>query len=185
MIRLHFFGAMFSLLFVGPSFAQTTDIQEALGNPYVASALELVELMRSGDVAIDQDDLFAQILTRAEGARNSDLIIESQILSEVYDPTLLEQRFFSLPRVEEWPSISVGARMLVAASIIDVVDQLEEQGVEPSVESMLEAVGPSLYLMLASAADEASVEQPQIDVVSVRRAGVWFFSLGWPFCCAE
>lgn len=82
--------------------------------------------------------------------------------------------------------LSAGAYLLLIAGVVDASAELKKIGIEPTYESLLAALQFPLYLTLGAAEEEAKKNnRDTIDSISIRRGGVWFFSLGWPFCCAE
>jgi hypothetical protein len=77
-----------------------------------------------------------------------------------------------------------GAYAVLLGSIVDAAPRLQEMGVEASPDALLQELELPLYLTLGAAQKEAADAGGEIDAIAVRRGGVRFFSLGWPFCCA-
>ncbi len=74
--------------------------------------------------------------------------------------------------------------MSIMANVVDASDELQRQGIEPG--ELYEALQYSLYLTLGGAQLDAGLRnQTSVDAITLKRAGVRFFSLGWPFCCAD
>jgi hypothetical protein len=74
-----------------------------------------------------------------------------------------------------------GAYAVLLGGIIDAAPELAAEGIEPTPEALLEALRLSLYLTLVSAQQEGSTGE--IDSLAIRRGGLRFFSLAWPFSC--
>jgi len=82
--------------------------------------------------------------------------------------------------------LSMGARFVLAGGIVDAVPVLKEKGIQPTPEALERELAFPLYLTLGAGQEVAKESGvAQLDAISIRRGGVWFFSLGWPFCCAE
>ncbi|MFB9151649.1 hypothetical protein [Roseovarius ramblicola] len=167
--------------------AQDNELPGALDNPYVTAALEITDLIETGDIQINKDDAVAEIQRRLDASQGDFGNLEKALTPSFLSLSEINEVSDQLPPLEELPPVSMGVRLLIAGSVLDQVSELQELGVEPNVEGMLPILGPSLYITLASAALEVNAENPEptIDVVAVRRGGIRFFSLGWPFCCSH
>jgi hypothetical protein len=125
----------------------------------------------------DFEDKFNLFLARMETDR----------LDQQLSPDFIKENWAKLPPVlTPERALSPGARLTLAGSVVDAADRLSAQGVPPDPAAIEKALRFPLFITLGSAQQEATQRgQEQIDATAIKRGGVWLFSLGWPFCCAD
>jgi hypothetical protein len=159
-------------------FPNLTDQQKQ----YAESMTVLLDRWNDGKLKFEKtvamQDVFAKRFDEFVG-RASSGGIESVIPAD-----FIQANWKALPdTLEKEKPLSNGATYLLVGAIIDAAPRLAEVGVNPDPDSLLGALEFPLYITLAAAQKEATGNE--VDSVAVRRGGLWFFSLGWPFCCAE
>jgi hypothetical protein len=180
-----FFAAV-AVFFAAPhARAQEQHPIEALSNnPYALTLFEILARWDSGALTLEKSSAAADFERRLEnyGALPNDRFVVERWFSR---EAILEQ-WYQLPEtLRPELRLSAGAKLLLAAAVVDKSADLE-RFVGPYADDLQAALASSLYITLAAAQQEA-LEQGKalIDATAVRRAGVRFFSLGWPFCCAD
>jgi hypothetical protein len=108
-------------------------------------------------------------------------------LEKIIPLDFIEANWDRLPEtVKSEQPLSRGAYQVLIGGIVDAAPQLLERGIEAKPAALVAELGFPLFVTLAAAQEEAkSAGTEQTDSVAIRRGGLWFFSLGWPFCCAE
>ncbi|MCO5160030.1 MAG: hypothetical protein M9939_02760 [Mesorhizobium sp.] len=164
---------------IAQSRVELTDLQTA----YAEAAGSLFELWNKKEIKIDRTDFDKEFATRFEGflARQKSDPLESAISAEFIAMNSKILPNVLVPELQ----LSPGAKLTLIGSIVDAAPILSEKGIEPTVSSLQTALSFSLFAALGAAQEDAKKSgDDQIEAVNVRRGGVWFFSMGWPFCCA-
>jgi hypothetical protein len=87
--------------------------------------------------------------------------------------------------VPELP-LSKGAQMILAGSLLDAAKLIGANNSDSKLEQLNNSIQFPLLITLTAAQEEAKeAGDTEITAIAIRRGGLWFFSLGWPFCCAE
>jgi hypothetical protein len=153
-------------------------------NPYALAMLEVLDRWDSGTLEFSKaaaEPEFERRLDKYKALPSDRFVVERWFTVE----EILDQ-WKQLPdTLKPELKLSTGARLILAAAVVDKSAVLESF-VKPYPDELQSKLASSLYLTLAAAQQEA-LEQGKkvIDATAVQRAGVRFFSLGWPFCCAD
>lgn len=161
--------------------AQDTEAEKA----YVAAMSSVLEMWNTKQIILaPKDSLQKQFDERLSVFRKKQ---KDNDLEAIVPSDFIESNWGQLPsKISPELPLSTGAKWVLIGGVLDAADRLQKDGVPSDPASFQKALELSLYLTLGAAQEEArKANEGQIDSVSVRRAGVRFFSLGWPLCCGE
>ncbi|HEY7557152.1 MAG TPA: hypothetical protein VIH18_20310 [Candidatus Binatia bacterium] len=152
---------------------------------YVNSVAAILDDWDNKKIKITKDEnLVAQFDTRLKDYAAKQ---QTNELEQLIPIDFIRKNWDALPEILE-PELpkTQGADWALLGSILDSVEEMQRRGIEPDIAKLTEELRLSLYLTLGAAQKEAQAAgEKQIDVVAIRRGGIRFLSLGWPFCCAE
>ena len=178
-----------SIFFLNTAFSLEGNAQqegpEKFADPYAQALMILLTDWNAGKIFLKKENVEDTFQKRLEVLVAKQASPEFTI-EDLFSAELIESRWKELPReLTRGLPLSNGARLMLAALVLDKSNRLKQLA-KPNSVDLLEKLGPSLYLILASAQKEALMsDKTEIDTTSIQRGGVWFFSLGWPFCCAD
>jgi len=151
---------------------------------YAEAFIELLRQWEDGEVIF-----YKNIANDQNLASQLDLFLVRQrtdSLDQLIPLSFIQENWERAPDelVSELP-LSAGGYAILLAGILDAADDLAAQGVAPTSDGLREALYFSTFITLAAAQTEAQqAGDTEITATSIRRGGIYFFSLGWPFCCA-
>lgn len=160
------------------------DLHKLIEDPYSQALLKVLDAWNKGDLVISKSDVEKDFFVRID--RYDKLQKKDRFVLESYIPIdNIKKRWSGLPKeLKRTAPLTLGARMLLLAMMVDKLPQIRNM-VPPKPDQLVKAFRASLYIVLASAQQESRVQDSKmVDATAVQRGGIYFLSLGWPFCCA-
>lgn len=154
-------------------------IIEVFDDPYVSALFTILDRWEAGELVLKKSEFEPTFFQRLDEAIN--MQEEGDPVEQSISFDQMNSRWVKLPEQVEAPApLTVGARLLLAATIYDKRDELKAQS-SPSVDEFQEFLKMPLYMILVTS--QTLMTQDVIDATALQRGGTWFFSLSYPFCC--